>query len=141
MTKITNILNRRTAAAATLALFMVMYVMQADVEARNASAKFEHEATTTRLSDDQLFYVMQRGLSREEAELWSKVARTVKPLAKAAKRPASEQLAGAKPDNTAPPPKAKSAPRSASAIPRTAPLPSASVPRSTRGDAPRMSRS
>jgi len=37
------------------------------VEARNASAKFEHEATTTRLSDDQLFYVMQRGLSREEA--------------------------------------------------------------------------
>jgi Fe-S cluster assembly protein SufB len=37
------------------------------VEARNASAKFEHEATTTRLSEDQLFYVMQRGLSQEEA--------------------------------------------------------------------------
>jgi Fe-S cluster assembly protein SufB len=37
------------------------------IEARNASAKFEHEATTTRLSDDQLFYAMQRGLSREEA--------------------------------------------------------------------------
>jgi len=28
---------------------------------------FEHEATTTRLSEDQLFYVMQRGLGQEEA--------------------------------------------------------------------------
>ena len=37
------------------------------IEARNATAKFEHEATTTRLSEDQLFYVMQRGLSQEEA--------------------------------------------------------------------------
>jgi Fe-S cluster assembly protein SufB len=37
------------------------------IEARNASARFEHEATTTRLSDDQLFYAMQRGLSQEEA--------------------------------------------------------------------------
>ncbi len=37
------------------------------IEARNGSAKFEHEATTTRLSEDQLFYVMQRGLSQEEA--------------------------------------------------------------------------
>ncbi|QUD88155.1 Fe-S cluster assembly protein SufB [Phenylobacterium montanum] len=37
------------------------------VEARNASAKFEHEATTTRLSEDQLFYAMQRGLTQEEA--------------------------------------------------------------------------
>jgi Fe-S cluster assembly protein SufB len=37
------------------------------IEARNASAQFEHEATTTRLSDDQLFYAMQRGLSQEEA--------------------------------------------------------------------------
>jgi Fe-S cluster assembly protein SufB len=37
------------------------------IEARNASAHFEHEATTTRLSDDQLFYAMQRGLSEEEA--------------------------------------------------------------------------
>ncbi|MEO7025927.1 MAG: Fe-S cluster assembly protein SufB, partial [Caulobacteraceae bacterium] len=37
------------------------------IEARNASAKFEHEATTTRLSDDQLFYAMQRGLNQEEA--------------------------------------------------------------------------
>jgi len=37
------------------------------IEARNGSAQFEHEATTTRLSDDQLFYAMQRGLSQEEA--------------------------------------------------------------------------
>ncbi|HZZ32558.1 MAG TPA: Fe-S cluster assembly protein SufB, partial [Phenylobacterium sp.] len=37
------------------------------IEARNGSAKFEHEATTTRLSEDQLFYAMQRGLSQEDA--------------------------------------------------------------------------
>jgi len=37
------------------------------VEARNGHCVFEHEATTTRLSDDQLFYVMQRGLGQEEA--------------------------------------------------------------------------
>src|SRR5687767_13666097 len=37
------------------------------IEARNGQAKFEHEATTTRLSEDQLFYAMQRGLSQEEA--------------------------------------------------------------------------
>jgi Fe-S cluster assembly protein SufB len=37
------------------------------IEARNAQSTFEHEATTTRLSEDQLFYVMQRGLSQEEA--------------------------------------------------------------------------
>ena len=37
------------------------------VEARNSACVFEHEATTTRLSDDQLFYAMQRGLTQEEA--------------------------------------------------------------------------
>jgi len=37
------------------------------IEARNAHAHFEHEATTTRLSEDQLFYVMQRGLDQEAA--------------------------------------------------------------------------
>jgi Fe-S cluster assembly protein SufB len=37
------------------------------IEARNGHSKFEHEATTTRLSEDQLFYAMQRGLSQEEA--------------------------------------------------------------------------
>jgi Fe-S cluster assembly protein SufB len=37
------------------------------IEAKNATAIFEHEATTSKISDDQLFYVMQRGLSAEEA--------------------------------------------------------------------------
>ena len=37
------------------------------VESDTARAQFEHEATTTRLSEDQLFYAMQRGLSQEEA--------------------------------------------------------------------------
>jgi Fe-S cluster assembly protein SufB len=37
------------------------------VEARNGRSTFEHEATTTRLSDDQLFYCQQRGLGSEEA--------------------------------------------------------------------------
>ena len=37
------------------------------VESDTAEAQFEHEATTTRLSEDQLFYAMQRGLSQEEA--------------------------------------------------------------------------
>jgi Fe-S cluster assembly protein SufB len=37
------------------------------VEARNGHAVLEHEATTTRLSEDQLFYAMQRGLSEEDA--------------------------------------------------------------------------
>ena len=37
------------------------------IEAKNASAVFEHEATTSKISEDQLFYCMQRGLSEEEA--------------------------------------------------------------------------
>ena len=37
------------------------------IEAKNASAQFEHEATTSKISDDQMFYVMSRGLSAEEA--------------------------------------------------------------------------
>ncbi len=37
------------------------------IEAKNASAHFEHEATTSKISEDQLFYVMSRGLSSEEA--------------------------------------------------------------------------
>ena len=37
------------------------------IEARNGQSIFEHEATTTRLSEDQLFYVRQRGLGEEEA--------------------------------------------------------------------------
>ena len=37
------------------------------VEARERSAHIEHEATTSRISDDQLFYCRQRGLSEEDA--------------------------------------------------------------------------
>jgi Fe-S cluster assembly protein SufB len=37
------------------------------VEAKNASAVFEHEATTSKISEDILFYCRQRGLSQEEA--------------------------------------------------------------------------
>jgi Fe-S cluster assembly protein SufB len=37
------------------------------IEARNNSAVFEHEATTSKISEDQLFYCLQRGLSGEEA--------------------------------------------------------------------------
>jgi len=37
------------------------------IETHNPTARVEHEATTSRISDDQLFYCMQRGLSAEEA--------------------------------------------------------------------------
>jgi len=37
------------------------------IEAKNASAVFEHEATTSKISEDILFYCRQRGLSQEEA--------------------------------------------------------------------------
>src|SRR5690606_5318995 len=37
------------------------------IEAKNSSAHFEHEATTSEISDDMLFYCQQRGLSEEEA--------------------------------------------------------------------------
>ncbi len=37
------------------------------IEAKNSSAQIEHEATTSKISDDQKFYVMQRGIPEEEA--------------------------------------------------------------------------
>jgi Fe-S cluster assembly protein SufB len=37
------------------------------IEVRNPTAQIEHEATTSKISDDQLFYAMQRGLGQEEA--------------------------------------------------------------------------
>jgi Fe-S cluster assembly protein SufB len=37
------------------------------MEVRNASAQVEHEATTSKISEDQLFYCTQRGLSAEDA--------------------------------------------------------------------------
>jgi Fe-S cluster assembly protein SufB len=37
------------------------------IEAKTSTAHFEHEATTSKISDDQLFYCMSRGLGQEEA--------------------------------------------------------------------------
>jgi Fe-S cluster assembly protein SufB len=37
------------------------------IEVKNRSAKVEHEATTSKISEDQLFYCRQRGLSDEDA--------------------------------------------------------------------------
>ena len=37
------------------------------IDARNPTAHIEHEATTSKISEDQLFYCMQRGLSQEDA--------------------------------------------------------------------------
>ena len=37
------------------------------VETKNGSAQFEHEATTSKISDDQLFYCRSRGIGEEEA--------------------------------------------------------------------------
>ena len=37
------------------------------IESRNRTARIEHEATTAKISEDQLFYCRQRGLSAEDA--------------------------------------------------------------------------
>jgi Fe-S cluster assembly protein SufB len=37
------------------------------IECRNSSAAVEHEATTSKISDDQLFYCRQRGIGAEDA--------------------------------------------------------------------------
>lgn len=37
------------------------------VEVRNNSAQLEHEATTSRIGEDQLFYCLQRGISEDDA--------------------------------------------------------------------------
>ncbi len=37
------------------------------IEAQNSSAQIEHEATTSKIGEDQLFYCMQRGISEEDA--------------------------------------------------------------------------
>ena len=37
------------------------------IESRNPSARVEHEATTSKIAEDQLFYCLQRGISPEEA--------------------------------------------------------------------------
>ncbi len=38
------------------------------IEVRNPSAHMEHEATTSKISDDQLFYLMQGGIGEESAQ-------------------------------------------------------------------------
>ena len=37
------------------------------VEVKNPTATVEHEASTSKISDDQLFYCLQRGISQEDA--------------------------------------------------------------------------
>jgi Fe-S cluster assembly protein SufB len=37
------------------------------IEVKNPTAKMEHEATTSKISEDQLFYCRSRGLSEEDA--------------------------------------------------------------------------
>lgn len=37
------------------------------IEVKNASAKVEHEATTSKIGEDQIFYCLQRGISEEKA--------------------------------------------------------------------------
>jgi len=37
------------------------------IESKNRSARVEHEATTSKISDDQLFYCLQRGIPQEDA--------------------------------------------------------------------------
>lgn len=37
------------------------------IEVKNPTAQIEHEATTSKISEDQLFYAMQRGLGEEDA--------------------------------------------------------------------------
>jgi Fe-S cluster assembly protein SufB len=37
------------------------------IDVKNTSSQVEHEATTSKISDDQLFYCRQRGLSEEDA--------------------------------------------------------------------------
>jgi Fe-S cluster assembly protein SufB len=37
------------------------------VEVKNPTATVEHEASTSKISDDQLFYCLQRGVSQEDA--------------------------------------------------------------------------
>jgi Fe-S cluster assembly protein SufB len=37
------------------------------IEVKNPSAKVEHEATTSKIGEDQLFYLRQRGISQEDA--------------------------------------------------------------------------
>jgi len=37
------------------------------IEVKNSTARMEHEASTSKIGDDQIFYLQQRGLSKEDA--------------------------------------------------------------------------
>jgi len=37
------------------------------IEVKNSTARIEHEATTSKIGEDQIFYLNQRGISREDA--------------------------------------------------------------------------
>ncbi len=37
------------------------------IEVKNSSAQVEHEASTSKIGEDQLFYCQQRGISKEDA--------------------------------------------------------------------------
>jgi Fe-S cluster assembly protein SufB len=37
------------------------------IEVKNSTARMEHEASTSKIGDDQIFYCRQRGLSAEDA--------------------------------------------------------------------------
>ena len=38
-----------------------------DLEVKNTSAQVEHEASTSKIGEDQIFYCRQRGISTEDA--------------------------------------------------------------------------
>ena len=37
------------------------------IEAQNSTSKIEHEATTSKIGEDQIFYCLQRGIDEEKA--------------------------------------------------------------------------
>ena len=45
----------------------IAVIVETMTDSRNRTAVVEHEATTSKISDDQLFYCNQRGLSTEDA--------------------------------------------------------------------------
>ena len=59
------------------------------IEVRNPSAKVEHEATTSKIGEDQLFYCQQRGISDEDA-----VSMIVNGFAKAGPEGAADGVRG-----------------------------------------------
>ena len=37
------------------------------IEVKNTTARMEHEASTSKIGEDQIFYLQQRGISKEDA--------------------------------------------------------------------------